>query len=99
MHACQVNMIHLLLNCLGSSNVGAIIGGVVGVLLSVVIIVMVIAIVVISLHLRYNKGMTIITLSVSPLGISKWFIIKLLGIVTFCYIFFKPLRLIIILSP
>ena len=49
-------MIHLLLNCLGSNNVGAIIGGVVGVLLSVVIIIIVIAIVAISLHLRYNKG-------------------------------------------
>ena len=64
MHACQVNMIHLLLNCLGSSNVGVIIGGVVGVLLSVVIVIIVIAIVVISLHLRYNKGITIVTLSI-----------------------------------
>ena len=71
MHACQVNMIYFVLNCLGSSNVGAIIGGVVGVLLLVVIVIIIIAIVVISLHLRYNKGMTIITLSVLPLGISK----------------------------
>ena len=87
MYACQVNMIHLLLNCLGSSNVGAIIGGVIGVLLSVVIIiiVIVIAIVAISLHLRYNRGINIIPLSVPPLGISKRFIIK--DIVTFCTFF------------
>ena len=62
LHACQVILIHFL-PCLGN-NVGAIIGGVVGVLLSVVIIVIIIAIVAISLYLRYNKGITIITLSI-----------------------------------